>query len=55
MIECIPLLELAFRRRLIAETAHESLRERLDEIGRMTAGLIRSVNSKKSLADDESR
>ena len=38
--ECVPLLELATRRKLLDATAHEQLKARLEEIGRMLSGLI---------------
>jgi four helix bundle protein len=38
--ECVPLLELALRRKLLEATAHEQLKSRLEEIARMLSGLI---------------
>ena len=39
--ECVPLLELARRRRLIGDEDHDRLKDNLEEIARMLSGLIR--------------
>jgi four helix bundle protein len=44
--ECVPLLELATRRQLIAGENHRSLKDRLEEIARMLSGLIRATKGK---------
>ncbi|MBX9681757.1 MAG: four helix bundle protein [Gemmataceae bacterium] len=41
--ECVPLLELARRRGSIKPDQHEDMKERLEEIARMLAGLIASL------------
>jgi four helix bundle protein len=41
--ECVPLLELAMRRSLLATDVHQSLKLRLEEISRMLSGLIRRM------------
>lgn len=41
--ECVPLLELATRRQLIAGEVHAALKQRLEEISRMLSGLIRRM------------
>jgi four helix bundle protein len=38
--ECVPLLELASRRKLLDANAHAQLKSRLEEIARMLSGLI---------------
>jgi four helix bundle protein len=46
--ECVPLLELAYRRELIAKTDHEQLRRDLEEVAKMLSGLINGlVNRQK--------
>jgi four helix bundle protein len=42
--ECVPLLELAMRRKLINENVHVALKARLEEIARMISGLINSLD-----------
>lgn len=42
--ECVPLLELARRRNLINADQHAHLTDRLEELGRMIAGLINSLD-----------
>ena len=38
--ECVPLLELAVRRKFLEPSDHVALKEKLEEIARMLAGLI---------------
>ncbi len=38
--ECIPILELCKRKKLIGEEKHKTLKENLDEICKMLSGLI---------------
>lgn len=45
--ECVPLLELARRRRLLDEEIHSHLKERLEEIARMLSGLINGLENRK--------
>jgi four helix bundle protein len=46
--ECVPLLELARRREQISEEVHQELRNQLEEIGKMLAGLINGVSNRAS-------
>jgi four helix bundle protein len=46
--ECVPLLEIAARRQLLASKAHARLRDDLVEISRMVAGLIRSIDKRRA-------
>lgn len=45
--ECVPLLELALRRQLLAEKNHRELKARLEEIARMLSGLINSLKANR--------
>ncbi|HMO84454.1 MAG TPA: four helix bundle protein [Lacipirellulaceae bacterium] len=45
--ECVPLLELALRRKLLAEHAHGELKRRLEEIARMLSGLIKGLENRE--------
>lgn len=47
VLECVPLLELAARRSLLDASRHERLRERLEELGRMLAALIRGLERRR--------
>jgi four helix bundle protein len=40
--ECVPLLELALRRRLVSESGQSRLKSQLEEIARMLSGLIKA-------------
>jgi four helix bundle protein len=44
--ECVPLLELALRRKLLAEKNHAELKTRLEEIARMLSGLIKGLENR---------
>jgi four helix bundle protein len=44
--ECIPLLELASRRRHISRAQHDSARARLEELGKMLSGLIKGIDNR---------
>ncbi|MFW6158330.1 MAG: four helix bundle protein [Planctomycetota bacterium] len=46
--ECIPLLELARRRRFLDDEEHGDLREALETIAKMISGLIRGIEKRKS-------
>jgi len=46
--ECVPLLELARRRRLIADAIHAEMIERLEEIARMLSGLINGLENRQT-------
>jgi four helix bundle protein len=46
--ECVPLLEIAARRRVITAETHAHLRDELVEISRMVAGLIKSVDKRRA-------
>jgi four helix bundle protein len=43
--ECVPMLELARRRRFITEETHGELKERLEEISRMLSSLINGLDT----------
>ncbi len=45
--ECVPLLELARRRQLIADEVHADLKGRLEEISRMLSGLINGLEDRE--------
>ena len=45
--ECVPLLELARRRNLIAEPKHIELKAHLEEISKMLSGLINGLENRK--------
>jgi len=45
--ECVPLLELAVRRRLLTPEKHMSLKDRLEEIARMLSGLIKGLENRE--------
>ena len=45
--ECVPLLELAQRRRLLTPEEHISLKESLEEIARMLSGLINGLENRE--------
>lgn len=38
--ECVPILELCKRKKLIKEEKHKALKNNIDEIGKMLSGLI---------------
>ncbi len=44
--ECVPLLELARRRRLLTSDEHTSLKESLEEIARMLSGLNNGLDKR---------
>lgn len=46
--ECVPLLELALRRKLLDETSHSELKDRLEEIARMLSGLIKGLENREA-------
>lgn len=46
--ECVPLLELAARRELIARDLHLELKDRLEEIARMLSGLINGLENRET-------
>jgi len=46
--ECVPLLELARRRRLLDEARHLEMKDRLEEISRMLSGLIKGLENRDS-------
>ena len=45
--ECVPLLELARRRGLLAADDHEALKSQLEEISRMLSGLINGMDNRE--------
>jgi four helix bundle protein len=44
--ECVPLLELARRRKLLSEDSHVQLIANLEEISRMLSGLIKGLEER---------
>ena len=46
--ECVPLLELARRRRLMEDRLHDTLKSQLEEIARMLSGLINGLDKRKT-------
>jgi four helix bundle protein len=46
--ECVPLLELARRRRLIEPKSHDALRNELEVIAKMISGLINGLHQRES-------
>jgi four helix bundle protein len=44
--ECVPLLELARRRKLLTDNAHSTLKAELEEIARMLSGLIKGLDKR---------
>jgi four helix bundle protein len=45
--ECVPLLELALRRRLLTPEEHALLKGSLEEIARMLSGLIEGLQNRQ--------
>jgi four helix bundle protein len=45
--ECVPLLELALRRKLLSEDRHLQLKVDLEEISRMLSGLINGLDQRE--------
>ena len=45
--ECVPLLEVARRRGFIAPDEHARLKENLEEMSRMIAGLINGLEKRE--------
>lgn len=45
--ECVPLLELALRRKLLNEQDHLVLKDSLEEIARMLSGLINGLENRE--------
>lgn len=45
--ECVPLLELALRRKLLSEENHLKLKAHLEEISRMLSGLINGLDQRE--------
>jgi four helix bundle protein len=46
--ECVPLLELAYRRKLLNEQHHLELKDSLEVIARMLSGLIKGLENRES-------
>lgn len=45
--ECVPLLELAARRKFLDTKVHESLKNDLEEISKMLSGLITGIENRR--------
>ncbi len=52
--ECVPLLEVALRRKVLPPGVHERLRGELEEISRMVSGLIKGLDNRNSRAPFDS-
>ena len=48
MQECVALLEIGFRRKLIALDIHRQRRSGLEEISKMLPGLINGLGNRKA-------
>jgi len=48
VFECVPLLEILKRKRLISNPDYEQSRERLDHLGRMLTNLVKAHESAKA-------
>lgn len=46
--ECVPLLEIASRRGFVTSADHQALKESLEEISRMIAGLIGGLENRET-------
>ncbi len=46
--ECVPLLELARRKGLVADNPHQAFREQIEVIARMISGLISGMDKRKA-------
>ncbi|MDX1963638.1 MAG: four helix bundle protein [Pirellulales bacterium] len=46
--ECVPLLELAVRRRHVTSEIHVQLKSKLEEIARMLSGLINGLENRET-------
>ncbi len=45
--ECVPLLELARRRKLVDDKRHAELKAKLEELAKMLAGLIKGLENRE--------
>jgi four helix bundle protein len=45
--ECVPLLEVARRRSLLAESTHQALQPELETMAKMISGLIRGLENRE--------
>ena len=46
--ECVPLLELARRRKLLDDVRHAAMRKELETIAKMLSGLINGLDKRKT-------
>ena len=46
--ECVPLLELARRKRLVQDQPHAELRDQIEVIAKMISGLISGLDNRKN-------
>ena len=44
--ECVPLLELAYRRGFLNQEVHETLKNDLEEISKMISGLVKGIDNR---------
>ncbi len=45
--ECVPILEIARRKKLLTDEQHISLRHQLEQIAKMISGLINGIDNRK--------
>ena len=45
--ECVPLQELAHRRKILEKESHDEMKSHLEEISRMLSGLINGLENRK--------
>ncbi|MBN2842140.1 MAG: four helix bundle protein [Sedimentisphaerales bacterium] len=45
--ECVPILEIARRKKLLTDEQHISLRQQLEQIAKMISGLINGIENRK--------
>ena len=46
--ECVPLMELALRRKFLTEQEHAALKSQLEEVSRMLSGLINGLEKRST-------
>ena len=46
--ECVPLLELGLRQKLLVADRHQELKNNLEEIARMLSGLIKGLDNRQA-------
>jgi len=46
LLECVPLLDIAYRNQLIDNVTHQSLRNKIEDISKMLSGLIKGTDKR---------